>query len=108
MQLNSIQLEMNLDVIRFLLRHGADREFKSQHGETAHDLAEHHQARDTVRQLLADEKQIYFHPVPLRADVPKSRRGAGESVILIEDSKVQTGCCTMARKCSTPGGCSPL
>lgn len=58
---------MNLDVIKFLCEHGADKSIKSRspsttEGLTAFDMATYHCASATVKQLLANTKQIYFHP----------------------------------------------
>lgn len=63
MQLEPIQLEINLEVINFLLEHGADGEYPSHNGGyTAWDLCEEHSACDEIRAMLSDVKQVYFHP----------------------------------------------
>lgn len=58
---------MNLDVIRFLCEHGADRALKSKptnssHGGlTAYEMASYHCAASKVKQILEETKQIFFH-----------------------------------------------
>jgi ankyrin repeat protein len=57
MSLDSVQLEMNLEVIQFLLEHGADRTLRAKtNGMTAMELANNHSAKDEVKALLAETK----------------------------------------------------
>lgn len=56
MDLEPLQLEMNLDVVRYLLEHGADRNVRSKEGLTAWDLAERHCAGKRIRELLLRTK----------------------------------------------------
>ncbi len=91
MELNPFQAEVNLEVIQFLLEHGADRNRKSKHGETAWDLARKHKQRDVIRKLLTDVKQKYFHPnekpIPAR---PVSTDAPAE--LIIESTGIKSGC----------------
>jgi len=47
MNLDQVQLEMNIEVIRFLLEHGADRSLKAKtNGLTSQELAKNHCASE--------------------------------------------------------------
>lgn len=61
MELEPLQLEMNLDVVQYLLEHGADRNLKSKDGHTAWDLSDYHCASRKIKYLLHNTKQVFFH-----------------------------------------------
>lgn len=57
MRLDPVQLEMNQEVVKFLLEHGADKYLKSKtNGMNAIELAENHCAKDNVKRLLSSTK----------------------------------------------------
>lgn len=54
---------MNLEVIKFLLEHGADKSLKAKtNSMTALELANNHCASVEIKQLLNETKQVFFHP----------------------------------------------
>lgn len=89
-ELSPFQSEVNLEVIQFLLEHGADRSKKNVREETAWMLAGKHSQRDEVRRLLEEVKQKYFHPNE-KAIADANKAGNG---IKIESSGVNCGCFT--------------
>ena len=53
---------MNLEVIRFLLEHGADRSLKAKtNGLTSQELAKNHCASEQVLDLLQSVNQVKFY-----------------------------------------------
>ncbi len=52
---------MNLEVVEYLLEHGADRHIKSKDGLSAWDLSDYHCAGHKIKELLARTKQVFFH-----------------------------------------------
>lgn len=102
MTLDPVQLEMNLDVIRFLCEHGADKTLRSRspstvEGLTAYDMATYHCSSAHVKQILTNTKQIFFHPKLEKktggsSGVPNARR---EANIVLDDSNVKVGCCSL-------------
>ena len=85
---------MNLEVIKFLLEHGADRAMRSKtNSMTALELAQNHCASPQVKQLLLETIQIFFHPKIDKGgkNGSKVRRDAGS--IILDDTKVKVGCC---------------
>lgn len=53
---------MNLEVIKFLLEHGADKNLKAKtNGLTALELANNHCSSDLVKELLNTTKKIFTH-----------------------------------------------
>ncbi len=98
MELSPFQTEVNLEVVQFLLEHGADRNRKSKRDETAWDLAKRHKQKDAIRRLLGEVKQKYFHPnektIPTK-QVLSEYNGPlnGEHAdLIIEDTGVKCGC----------------
>ena len=63
MSLNSVQVDMNLEVVKFLLQHGADKKMKcTSNNKSAVDMAQTHCAREKLIEILNKTTQIYFHP----------------------------------------------
>ena len=97
MELSPFQTEVNLEVVNFLLEHGADRTRKNKRGETAWDLAKKHSQRDEIRRVLTEVKQKYFHPneksIPMK-QVLGEYNGImnGQVELVIEDTGVKCGC----------------
>lgn len=62
MRLDPVQLEMNLDVIKFLCQHGADKGLKSRNctssfeSMTALEMAHYHCSSELVKDLLLNTK----------------------------------------------------
>jgi len=97
MELSAFQAEVNLEVVRFLLEHGADRNRKNKKGETAFELARKHSQRDEIRKLLTEVKQKYFHPnekmIPTKSVLTEYNSALnGGNEIIIEDTGVKCGC----------------
>ena len=61
MQLSDQEVNLNLEIIKFLLEHGADRTLKSIDNQTAFDLAEHHQCSKRVCSLLKNTMQSFYY-----------------------------------------------
>lgn len=95
MALDPVQLEMNLEVITFLLENGADRTLKAKtNSMTSEELANNHCSKETVKELLRTVKQTKFHQ---QASKGKRREGAGS--IILDDTKVKVGCCSLFYFC---------
>eukprot|EP00831_Metopus_contortus_P070986 TRINITY_DN64923_c0_g1_i1.p1 TRINITY_DN64923_c0_g1~~TRINITY_DN64923_c0_g1_i1.p1 ORF type:complete len:223 (-),score=23.15 TRINITY_DN64923_c0_g1_i1:131-799(-) len=62
MVLSSFENEVNIEVINFLLEHGADRTQKNKKGETAWDLAHRSLRCSEIRLLLKNTHHKYIHP----------------------------------------------
>ena len=97
MELSPFQSEVNLEVVRFLLEHGADRSRKNNKGETAWELAKRHSQRDDIRKMLNEIKQKYFHPnekmIPTKQILAEYNGPInGPNEIVIEDTAVKCGC----------------
>lgn len=60
-ELSSSQADINLEVVEFLLEHGADRNKKNKNNETAWDMASSNPRKDEIRKLLEETKQVYSH-----------------------------------------------
>lgn len=57
MNMENVQLEMNFEVIKFLMEHGADTKLKCKNNEmTAFELASNHCAPVQVKKLLSETK----------------------------------------------------
>ena len=95
MQMDPFQTEMILEVIRFLLEHGADREIPCKnHNKSAYQLAENHLACEEIRDLLDNVKQLYFHPNMKPITQTQDSQGKRKGTIL-DDSKISCGCCSL-------------
>ena len=56
-------LEMNLEVVTYLLQNGANPDLKCEvTGKNAFELAETHCSKERLLLILNNTKQIYFHP----------------------------------------------
>lgn len=96
MNLDPVHLEMNLEVVQFLMEHGADKNMKSKTNNlNSIEMATNHCASSKVKKLLQETKQTYFHPVLKQNG--KGRRDANG--IILDDSKVKVGCCSMFYFC---------
>ena len=94
---------MNLDVIKFLVEHGADKGLRSKapsfaEGLTAYELSAVHCASAQVKQILTVTKQVYKHP-KLGKRGSTRREALTSASILLDDSKVKVGCCSMLQYC---------
>ena len=87
-ELSSFQAEVNLEVIKFLLEHGADPFKKNGKGETAIELADRHNMKDEVKKLLKEVKQKYFHPI--EKTIADENKVVKE--IAIEATGIKSGC----------------
>ncbi len=84
---------MNLEVIQFLIEHGADTTLKSKtRGKSALELCEAHCAKDKVKGILKEAQQLYYHP-KLSKEGPQKGRLREHNGIEIDDTKVKVGCC---------------
>jgi len=57
--LSKDEIKLNLEIIKFLLEHGADRTLKSVGDFTAYDLAEAHVGKVLIQDMLKHVKQIF-------------------------------------------------
>jgi hypothetical protein len=101
--MNSIQKSMNLEVIKFLIEHGADKNLATKKGETAFDLAEKHCNREEVLKVLEDTKpleefKVERHPASDYKRLAEKPPGKGKrngkdshSKVIIEDTSVSVG-----------------
>lgn len=96
MNLDSVQLEMNLEVVQFLIEHGADKGLKCRTNQlSAVELANNHCASQKIKELMTRTRQVHFHPKP-KID-SKGRRDANS--IILDDTKVKVGCCSIFSFC---------
>jgi len=61
MELEEREKRINLDVIKFLLEHGADKNIISNKGKNCMELAKKHSNSEAVIEVLKSTNQIYFH-----------------------------------------------
>ncbi len=61
MILDEQEIKLNLEIIKFLLEHGADRTLQCIEGKTAFEIVQEHQSRDKILDYLNNIKQIYFY-----------------------------------------------
>lgn len=112
MTLDPVQLEMNLDVIRFLCEHGADKTLLSKPkapnitspGLTAYEMSAYHCASAKVKQILNETKQIFFHTKIEKQNITGAsgrRDGPQAGSILLDDSKIKVGCCSLLYFCKS-------
>lgn len=87
-ELNPFQSETNLDVVKFLLEHGADQAMKNSKGETAWTLSKNHVHEEQVRKLLKEVKRKYVHPNE-KSIIKKTSMLTG---LTIEKEGVTCGC----------------
>jgi len=80
MELDEREKRMNLEVIRFLLEHGADKNMVSNKNKNAFQLAQKHSNRDAVLEVLQNTNQKYFNNNSLKKKGP---------IIAIDKKKVQ-------------------
>ena len=82
---------MNLEIIEFLLKHGANRDLKSENkmNKTAIEMSNNHCVKDQVLHLLQETKLLYIHK-----QAPSHKHD-----LILDDSKVSVGCCSMFSLC---------
>jgi len=80
MELDEREKRMNLEVIRFLLEHGADKNMVSNKNKNSFQLAQKHSNRDAVLEVLQNTNQKYFNNNSLKKKGP---------IIAIDKKKVQ-------------------
>ena len=61
MELNQNQARTNLEVIKFMLEHGASKTLKNKYGKTVWELTNNSPQKDQIRKLLANVEQKYFY-----------------------------------------------
>ena len=61
MSLSKQEIQLNLEIIKFLLEHGADRTLKSVDNKTTFDLANDHQCPEKILELLNTVQQKFFY-----------------------------------------------
>jgi ankyrin repeat protein len=61
MELEDREKRINLEVIRFLVQHGADKSIQSNKGKTSYDLTAKHCNQTEVLEVLKNTSQICFH-----------------------------------------------
>jgi len=61
MDLSPREAQVNLEVIRFLVEHGADKNMKAIKNKTAFDMAAKHSNKDNVQELLKALSHLYSH-----------------------------------------------
>ena len=81
MELDDREKRMNLEVIRFLLEHGADKNMVSNKNKNAFQLAQKHSNRDAVLEVLQNTNQKYFFHNTQKKKGP---------VVSIDKKKMQT------------------
>ncbi len=81
MELDEREKRMNLEVIRFLLEHGADKTMVSNKNKNAFQLAQKHSNRDAVLEVLQNTNQKYFNNNTLKKKGP---------ILTIDKKKVQS------------------
>lgn len=59
------EIQVNYDIIRFLVENGANKSIVTSKGKTAYDLCEKHSNSAQIRQLLANQTPLYQHIRPL-------------------------------------------
>ncbi|KAM3132538.1 hypothetical protein pb186bvf_015351 [Paramecium bursaria] len=68
-KLNNRDLKVNLDVIKFLVSHGAQKDLQSKKGKTVFELSKQHAAKEIVQKILQETKQstskAFSHRPPL-------------------------------------------
>jgi len=90
MRMDPATLEINLNVIEFLLQHGADPYQKCEStNKNSYELASTHCAADQVKLLLMQTNQIHVHPV-VKEDVLKK-----ETDPIVDTSSISIGCCSI-------------
>jgi ankyrin repeat protein len=80
MELDEREKRMNLEVIRFLLEHGADKNMVSNKNKNAFQLAQKHSNRDAVLEVLQNTNQKFFSNNSLKKKGP---------IVAIDKKKVQ-------------------
>ncbi|CAI2373759.1 unnamed protein product [Moneuplotes crassus] len=98
-KLNEFQKNMNLEIVKFLLEHGADKSFKTSKGETAYDLAEKQPCSKEIIQILDTIEQKYFYDNEdyerLRDEpVLHTKEKKDKPKVIIEENEVKVGCCS--------------
>lgn len=61
MDLEDKEKKTNIDVIKFLIEHGADKYMISNKGKNCFDLAEKHSNKEPVIETLKNTNQLYYH-----------------------------------------------
>ncbi|CAD8161611.1 unnamed protein product [Paramecium pentaurelia] len=61
MELNSKEAEINYQIIKFLIEHGAQKDLQSLKGKKAIDLLNKHSNKEKLIELLKNSTQIYFY-----------------------------------------------
>lgn len=97
MELNEFQAEVNIEVVQFLLEHGADRNKMSKKGEKAWDLSKKHSKSREIQRLLKEVKQQYFHPNEKSIQTQEAQEeNIGEENfkpdLIIESTSIKCGC----------------
>lgn len=95
-ELSEIQADVNLEIIQFLIEHGADINMKNKKGETAWDLSKNSFQRTEIQSLLKSIKQKYFHknvkPIPILPLQEFYGVVTGKGEVNIEKSGIKCEC----------------
>ena len=75
-------MEMNIDVIKFLLEHGADPHLKCSYNQKSSiEMAKNHCQSEEVTKIIKGTKQKYFHPKVKQS----TKSGRDEPSILLDN-----------------------
>ncbi|KRX04938.1 Ankyrin repeat-containing domain [Pseudocohnilembus persalinus] len=61
MDMTEQEINLNYEIIRFLIENGADTKLKTNKGKTIYQLANKHQNKENIQYLLNNCKQLYFY-----------------------------------------------
>mmetsp|Transcript_17070 Transcript_17070/g.15022 ORF Transcript_17070/g.15022 Transcript_17070/m.15022 type:complete len:95 (+) Transcript_17070:562-846(+) len=93
----SYRNKMNLDIIKFLVEHGADKYVKTSRGETVYEFSNNQNNSQEIIDILDKTEQKFLHPkedydrIVESEKKPSHSRKKNKSRIIIEETEVNVG-----------------